>query len=82
MTSDHLPKIVSLGERALSIFGYSGRGIAPGTVFGKAAAGFLVTGDESCLPGGLVTGHREGMIGARGAFYELGAALTHAVDSR
>lgn len=82
MTGDHLPKIVKLGERALSIFGYSGRGIAPGTVFGKAAAAYLMTGDESALPGGLITGHRERMVGAKQFYYELGASLAHAVDSR
>lgn len=82
MTGDHLPKIVKLGERALSIFGYSGRGISPGTVFGRAAANYLMTGDEGVLPGGLLTGYRERMVGAKQAYYELGAALTHAVDSR
>lgn len=82
MTGDHLPKIVKLGERALSIFGYSGRGIAPGTVFGKAAASYLAGGDESLLPGGLVSAYQERMVGAKQAYYELGASLAHALDSR
>ncbi len=82
MTGDHLPKVVKLAERAISIFGYSGRGIAPGTVFGKAAAAYLATGDESHLPGGLVAGHQEHMVGAKQAYYELGASLAHALGNR
>ena len=31
MTKDHIPKIVNFNSNALSCFGYSGRGIAPGT---------------------------------------------------
>ena len=38
MTADHLLKIFSIGPDGLSVFGYSGRGIGPGTVFGQKAA--------------------------------------------
>lgn len=50
MTSDHLPKIVAFCASALAVFGYSGRGIAPGTVFGTAAAQALLTGSDAGLP--------------------------------
>ncbi|WP_444451929.1 NAD(P)/FAD-dependent oxidoreductase [Rhodobacter capsulatus] len=38
MTADNLPRLHVLGKNAFSIAGYNGRGIAPGTVFGKALA--------------------------------------------
>ncbi|NIA69295.1 FAD-binding oxidoreductase [Pelagibius litoralis] len=82
VTGDHMPKVVRLGERGVSVFGYSGRGIAPGTVFGKAVADYFAGGDETVLPGGLLPDYRESLAGAKQAYYELGAALTHAVGNR
>lgn len=82
MTGDHLPKIVRLGERAFSVFGFSGRGIAPGTVFGKALADCLVSGDPAVLPVAPVEGHSERLAGTKQAYYELGASLMHAIDCR
>ena len=82
MTGDHLPKIVWLGERALSVFGFSGRGIAPGTVFGKALADFLVSGDPAVLPVAPIEVHRELLAGAKQVYYEFGASLLHAIDCR
>ncbi len=82
MTADHIPKIVGFGPRAISIYGYSGRGIAPGTVFGKAAAAFLMSGDESVLPLPVCDGHSESLTAAKAAYYEVGAAAFHLVDSR
>lgn len=77
MTSDHIPKVVSFGPNALAVFGYSGRGIAPGTVFGTAAAKALLTDDTSHLPLPVISGHSERFTGARQAYYETGAALWH-----
>lgn len=77
MTSDHLPKVVSFGPNALAVFGYSGRGIAPGTVFGTAAAKALLTDDPSHLPLPVISGHAERFTTIRQAYYETGAALTH-----
>jgi glycine/D-amino acid oxidase-like deaminating enzyme len=77
MTSDHLPKIVRLGARGFSIFGYSGRGIAPGTAFGKAAAEVLLGGSEDLLPVAPVERHSEWLTGAKALFYEAGATAAH-----
>ncbi len=82
MTGDHLPKILRLGERGLSVFGYSGRGISPGTTFGKAMAAYLVDGDEGSLPCDPVDAHSERLAGIKQAYYEFGASLTHAVGER
>lgn len=38
MTADNLPRLARLGHQALAVGGYNGRGIAPGTVYGRALA--------------------------------------------
>ncbi|MCR8723768.1 NAD(P)/FAD-dependent oxidoreductase [Frigidibacter sp. ROC022] len=80
MTSTYLPRVQALGEGAVSIFGYSGRGISPGTVFGRAAAdwatgrgGFPVP----VLPAG--PGPRNPL---KALYCETGAVLTHLADAR
>lgn len=82
MTGDHVPKILRLGENAMSVFGYSGRGIGPGTLFGRDVAKALLTGDEARLPVSAQTSHGEAMTGLRRAFFETGATLTHALSAR
>ncbi len=82
MTSDHIPKITQLGPNALSAHGFSGRGIGPGTVFGRLMAESLLTGDFSCLPVPVVSEHRESWTGLRRAYFETGAALTHLIKAR
>ncbi len=82
MTSDHIPKIVGFGPNAYACFGYSGRGIGPGTVFGTEAARALLAGDDTGLPVAPVPGHRESLIATREAYYETGAALVHLVSAR
>lgn len=82
MTKDHVPRIVSPGNSALSIFGYSGRGIAPGTIFGTAAARALLQGDMESLPAPVSGSYRERLTTAREVFFEAGAAAAHAVGAR
>lgn len=81
-TANHLPRIVSFGPNAISIFGYSGRGISPGTVFGKAAADFLLSGDQQALPIANISNYRESATGLKQLFFETGATAFHAVDQR
>ncbi|WP_353475786.1 FAD-binding oxidoreductase (plasmid) [Salipiger sp. H15] len=80
MTSDHVPKLVRVGPSGLAVFGYSGRGIAPGTVFGTAAAEALLEGREDGLPIGPIDSYAERFSRIRGGYYELGATLTHAIS--
>ncbi len=77
MTADHLPKVLRLGKGALGVFGYSGRGIAPGTLFGEAAAAALLDDRDDLLPLAPVSGHREPLTGLRRHYYETGATLVH-----
>lgn len=82
MTGDHIPKILRLGPDALACFGYSGRGIGPGTVFGTQTARALLSGDEGHLPLSPVAAHAEPLRRARGAWIAAGAGLVHATAAR
>ncbi len=50
MTPDHLPRIHRLADNLYTPIGYNGRGIAPGTVFGRAMAELLSGKPEAQLP--------------------------------
>lgn len=81
MTTEHLPKILDL-LGGYACFGYSGRGIGPGTLFGTRMAEALLTGETAHLPVPLVQDHAIPFAGLRSTYYETGATLTHLVDSR
>jgi glycine/D-amino acid oxidase-like deaminating enzyme len=80
MTADNLPRFHRLDRNVLTICGYNGRGIAPGTVFGRCLAE-LVLGrmrDEDCpLPCTAPKDARFGVI--REGLIEWGAQLAHLV---
>ncbi len=82
MTSDHIPKIIEFGPSAYAAFGYSGRGIGPGTVFGTAVANAALDGSTADLPVVPVSTHDERFVSFREAYYESGAILTHAIKPR
>lgn len=82
MTLEHLPKILSIGPNAMACFGYSGRGIGPGTAFGQRMAKVLLGGDADMLPVSPVEAHDLPFAGIRQAYYETGATLTHFVKDR
>ncbi len=50
MTPDHLPRIHRLADGLYTPIGYNGRGITPGTMFGKAMAELISGGREEDLP--------------------------------
>lgn len=81
MTQEYLPKILKLQNGYVS-FGYSGRGIGPGTVFGQRLATALITGEEAPLPLPASSDHRLPFARLRGTYYETGATLTHLVSNR
>lgn len=80
MTSDHLPKVIALGDNGYCIFGYSGRGIGPGTVFGRTVAQALLQGETQGLPVAPVAAYRERFCWSKSAYYEAGARLVHLTD--
>lgn len=76
MTGDHMPKVAEIGPGAVTIWGYSGRGISPGTVFGRAAARWVL-GDGDAFPVTPAPMRPEAMAALRGLYYETGATLAH-----
>ena len=82
MTNDHLPKIVRLGPDAYSVFGFSGRGIGPGTVFGQLAADSLLQREEDILPLVPIDRYTNFASRTKSCFIELGAAALHLIQGR
>jgi len=77
MTNDHIPRFHILGPDFVSVTSYNGRGIGPGTVFGKLLADYLKEGSESIIPLPLTKPKKVFMRGLRGLFYEAGARIYH-----
>ena len=83
MTADNLPRFHRLDEGVFAFCGYNGRGIAPGTVFGRIMAEFLA-GEigEAALPLPVTAPAPVAFRGLRTAFYEAGAQLAHLAEAR
>ena len=77
MTGDHIPKILQLGPQCYAITGYSGRGIAPGTVLGQALARVCLGADPEDLPLPVQTAHWEPGGALREILYETAARVAH-----
>lgn len=80
MTGTYLPRVERRGENGVSIFGYSGRGISPGTLFGKGAADWAL--GTGTFPLRITDPQTEKGAAAKQLYYEAGAALTHFTDGR
>lgn len=83
MTSDNLPRFHKLEEGVFAFCGYNGRGIAPGTTFGRFMAAYL-RGDKTDqdLPLQPTAPKPASMRALREAWYEAGAQMVHLVESR
>ncbi|MBR1133016.1 NAD(P)/FAD-dependent oxidoreductase [Bradyrhizobium iriomotense] len=83
MTSDNLPRFHKLSRNVIAFSGYNGRGIAPGTVFGRALASYVlgdVSDKDLPLPVGAVEAPR--WRAAQEALYRAGSQLVHLTESR
>jgi glycine/D-amino acid oxidase-like deaminating enzyme len=83
MTSNSLPRFHRLARNVVSFSGYNGRGIAPGTAFGRTLAR-LVLGEiaEADLPLPLSDPKPIRYRAVREAYYEIGAQIAHAATAR
>ncbi|WEX76378.1 FAD-binding oxidoreductase [Sinorhizobium numidicum] len=81
MTSNNLPAMHVLAPNVVSVSGYNGRGIAPGTVFGRALARH-VTGDTSAIPLAETPIAPDPWRKLKTAFYHAGAQAKHLIDRR
>lgn len=83
MTSDSLPRFHTLAPNIISFSGYNGRGIAPGTVFGRLLAEHIVGKiTEADLPLPVTVPKDQGLRAIREGYYEVGAQLAHMVGNR
>ncbi len=81
MTTNNLPAMHTLAPNVVSVSGYNGRGIAPGTVFGRALASH-VTGETSAIPLAETPVTPDTWRGVKSAFYHAGAQAKHFIDRR
>jgi len=83
MTNDHLPRLHAPAENMIGLAGYNGRGIAPGTVFGRELARHIageVPLDGMFLP---ITSAQDARFRAvREGYYEVGSQIAHLPPAR
>jgi glycine/D-amino acid oxidase-like deaminating enzyme len=83
MTSDNLPRFHQLDRNVIAICGYNGRGIAPGTTFGRVIAEHVLGRlDISAMPLPVSPIESQPFIAARQFYYEAGAQAAHLVSDR
>ena len=82
MTADKLPKMCAIGPQAISLYGYSGRGIGPATTLGCAAAKWAMGLDEIHLPLAISDPTMDHHWRLKSAYYNTGALLAHWFESR
>ncbi len=82
MTPNHIPRFHMPGENMISVSSYNGRGIGPGTVFGKLLAQLVMGASLETIP--LPVTSPKGILTRNfwGLFYETGARLYHFVQRR
>jgi glycine/D-amino acid oxidase-like deaminating enzyme len=81
MTRNNLPSFHRPEENVWSITGYNGRGISPGTVFGRALAHVVMGKTEAmALPASDIT--PDPLRNVKSLFYRTGALAKHFIDRR
>lgn len=83
MTDNALPRFHKFADRVVGFSGYNGRGIAPGTVFGKVLAAHVL-GElaEADLPLPLTAPTEPMLRPLKEAYYEVGAQIAHFTSDR
>ncbi|MFT8720354.1 NAD(P)/FAD-dependent oxidoreductase [Acetobacter sp.] len=83
MTTNSVPRLHRLGDQAIAISGYNGRGISPGTAFGRCLAQYIcgeIADSDMPLPFTAMEAPR--FRTGRELFYSVGSVLAHEVDAR
>lgn len=82
MTDDDLPRFHTHAPRVISFSGYNGRGIAPGTVFGRLLADHVVSNGAAEMPFPATPLRPAGLRRMRAIGIEAGAQLVHFAGNR
>jgi glycine/D-amino acid oxidase-like deaminating enzyme len=82
MTVDHIPRFHMLDENLVSVSSYNGRGIGPGTVFGKLLAELALGAAPDTIPLPVAKPKQILTRNLRGLFYEAGARIYHLIQRR
>ncbi|MCZ3376033.1 NAD(P)/FAD-dependent oxidoreductase [Rhizobium sp. AG207R] len=83
MTDNALPRFHKLDRNVVGFSGYNGRGIAPGTVFGKVLASHILGQiSEADLPLPVTDIVEPSFRAAKEMWYEAGAQAAHFVGAR
>ena len=83
MTVDAVPRFHRLAHNLVSFSGYNGRGIAPGTVFGRCLADLVLgTIGDSDLPLPVTAPVATRFRRTKEAYYEIGSQIAHAAADR
>ncbi|MDM9649703.1 FAD-binding oxidoreductase [Rhizobium sp. S163] len=83
MTDNALPRFHKFADNVVGFSGYNGRGIAPGTVFGRTLARHILGEmSEAELPLPLTDPAELRFRAAKELWYEAGAQVAHFADAR
>jgi glycine/D-amino acid oxidase-like deaminating enzyme len=83
MTDDSVPRLHAFGPKMIGFCGYNGRGIAPGTAFGRVLADYIGGRiDERALPLPFTAPRPHHLRRVKEGFYGFGARLAHAAGAR
>jgi glycine/D-amino acid oxidase-like deaminating enzyme len=83
MTDNALPRFHKFAPNVVGFSGYNGRGIAPGTVFGRTLARHILGQmSEADLPLPLTAPAEPSFRAVKEVWYEAGAQVAHFADAR
>jgi glycine/D-amino acid oxidase-like deaminating enzyme len=83
MTDNALPRFHRFAPNVVGFSGYNGRGIAPGTVFGKILSDHILGQvSEADLPLPLTDPREPGFRALKEMWYEAGAQAAHFIGAR
>ncbi|MCD4743936.1 MAG: FAD-binding oxidoreductase [Desulfobacteraceae bacterium] len=82
MTQNHVPRFHVYADNNISVTSFNGRGIGPGTLFGKLMAEYFLNDSNDNIP--LPVSNQKNIItrGVRGIAYEAGARAYHFIQRR
>ena len=83
MTDNAMPRFHRFAEHVIGFSGYNGRGISPGTQFGRVTADFILGRlTEAELPLPVTEARAVPWRPVKEAYYEAGSQIAHLVDAR